>query len=127
MIYFPAEPGVHHYCLQSDENGCATCKGPGGIFVPGSSGFYTQLGNLPGDLPLLNVWPNPTGGVFQITLKYEPGQAIEIYTLSGRLVKRQLPWTSEASVDLHDQSNGVYIIKLSHLNRAPIYSKIVKE
>lgn len=57
----------------------------------------------------LNVWPNPTQGVFNIEI--EKATAIEVIDVQGRSVKLQEVRPEEAQIDLSGMSEGVYFMR----------------
>lgn len=64
---------------------------------------------------ILNVWPNPGTGVFQVLLPLSmEGQVhLEVMDLSGRIVLRSRATANggPAQLDLRDAADGVYVLK----------------
>lgn len=64
---------------------------------------------------LLNVFPNPTTGVFEVSLIQLASirnASIMIYDNTGRPVK-QIDWDGQRlNIDLSDQSKGIYLLKV---------------
>ena len=73
----------------------------------------------------INIFPNPTNGTFTIT-----GNGVEnvlIYNTVGQLVRAERAEGTEVqTIDLTDQSNGIYIIQIVTSN-GTLTKKIVKE
>lgn len=68
----------------------------------------------------IKVFPNPTTGIVQFS--YEP-QNVEIYNLSGSLLKRIPKLNKECSIDLSDFENGIYFIQF--IDKKQLYRKKV--
>jgi hypothetical protein len=75
------------------------------------------------------IFPNPTNGIVNVTLA--PGLnncTIEIYEVTGRLVKSTLINQSQSNIDLKDFANGLYTYKVKSAAKTVIKEgKIVKE
>lgn len=75
------------------------------------------------------IYPNPTNGLVNVTLA--PGLnncTIEIYDITGRLVKSTLINQSQSNIDLKDFANGLYTYKVKSAAKTVIKEgKIVKE
>lgn len=75
-----------------------------------------DVSDLPSSHPSIEVYPNPTTGVF--TIKGDFGNTevqCEIYTLLGTLVQvDRFPNQSEISMDLSNLENGIYFLKLTY-------------
>jgi hypothetical protein len=69
--------------------------------------FVTTIGNitLP-EIPSIQVYPNPSSGVFMISAKTN----IEVYNLVGELV---LTENNATSIDLTAATKGMYFVKLN--------------
>ncbi len=62
----------------------------------------------------LNIYPNPSKGVFMISSDEKvEGMMIEIYSPIGQLIYEAPMQDKEVSVDLSDQPNGVYLVKMN--------------
>lgn len=129
---------------------------PGGItgnpiaLAPSSSVTYTVLGNsggpctgsasisqvvspctgisqLSGMDPEFSVYPNPNSGEFTLTMATFENCSIEIYNTLGQLVRKNSITQNVVKIDLADEVNGVYYLRLI-INGSPVQkTKIVKE
>jgi hypothetical protein len=71
----------------------------------------------------INVYPNPSHGVFHISgLKQFESYSIEIYNSQGQLIIKKV--ITDPTLNLEDFGSGFYYLKLNH-NRQLITSKIV--
>jgi len=69
----------------------------------GTTNFYTKI-------PEINIYPNPTTGIFII--KGNGIQFIEIANISGQIVKQVSINNLQFTIDLSNQPKGIYIIKI---------------
>ena len=60
------------------------------------------------DVRLLKVYPNPSQGSVRVIMPQE-GE-VQVYNSVGKLIARQLLKTGESTLDLSDQSRGLYTI-----------------
>ena len=63
----------------------------------------------------VKIYPNPTRGILNIELvnsSEEIDRTIEIYSLEGKLVKREMMETSTKTLDLSNTKNGVYYLNI---------------
>ena len=73
----------------------------------------------------LNLFPNPTSGLFTIN-----GQVsrVEVYTITGQIVKSFENITSEEyQFDVNDLSSGVYLVKAIDSNNSSKTMKLIKQ
>lgn len=73
----------------------------------------------------LKFYPNPTTDYFNITSKAMI-QSVELYDISGRLVRTSLVNDFETQQDVTNLNNGVYILKIK-TEQGEITGKIVKK
>lgn len=67
------------------------------------------------EIPELNKWivvkPNPSKGIFKIEgLPVNQKSNIIVYTIDGRLIRKQICNTDNETIDLRDQISGVYLL-----------------
>ena len=61
------------------------------------------------------VWPNPTDGWLNVHMK--AGMVWQIFDVTGRLVHSGVSTTSQFNLDVRDQAQGEYILKLESSRR----------
>jgi hypothetical protein len=60
----------------------------------------------------LQIYPNPSKGLFNLSNPFEGKSFVEIYDLTGILLTKSELNSEYATVDLNDYSNGMYLLKL---------------
>ena len=73
----------------------------------------------------IRIYPNPTKDYINITSE-EIIQSIEIYDITGRLVKAELINRFEAQQNIDNLANGTYVLKIK-TDKTEVAKKIVKE
>ena len=76
----------------------------------------------------LEIFPNPSNGIYEIKLGNSVNQnlTVEIYSLAGNLVRRQeLSNVRSFSLDIHEESNGTYLMKINDGERVGVF-KLLK-
>lgn len=71
------------------------------------------------------VYPNPSSGIFTIEIENLENAVVEIYNISGQLVKHQMLKNNYEIIDINQQPNGLYLVKISS-NKQVITKRIVK-
>jgi len=61
----------------------------------------------------ISIYPNPNNGLFTISNTEGKSMKIEIYSVLGSLVYTSESENSIVPVDLHLQSNGIYVVKVT--------------
>ncbi len=76
----------------------------------------------------ISIYPNPTNGLFNINMgNYDGAINYTITTIDGRLVKQhQNISDNNITIDLTNESKGMYLIKIDDVNSSNVY-KIIKE
>jgi hypothetical protein len=74
----------------------------------------------------LNVYPNPTGGVFVIALPSDLSKNIEVSDVHGRLIFSKTTTDRQVEVNLRDFAAGVYYVSVNSDNATEVI-KIVKQ
>jgi uncharacterized protein (TIGR02145 family) len=64
---------------------------------------------------LIKVFPNPSNGVFTITLASDLAKnaTAEIFLMDGKMAIRQTIWNKSETIDLADYAKGIYILKIT--------------
>ncbi len=87
------------------------------------------LSNQNFELNNITIYPNPSNGIFQISLGNIQPTAIDVYDLTGKVIFSQKSVTIsdyEASLDLSNISQGVYFVKITADNQN-IVKRIIKK
>jgi uncharacterized protein (TIGR02145 family) len=63
----------------------------------------------------LSVFPNPSEGVFTITLasNLAKNATAEIFSMDGKMALRQTIWNKSGTIDMADYAKGIYILKIT--------------
>ena len=63
---------------------------------------------------MLNVYPNPSRGLFNVELKHTDIRSIKIYNIAGILVKEVSAEKniSNYQIDLSSESEGMYLVRI---------------
>jgi N-acetylneuraminic acid mutarotase len=64
---------------------------------------------------VLNIFPNPSEGIFTITLasNLAKNATAEIFTMDGKMALRQTIWNKSETIDLTNYAKGIYLLKLT--------------
>ncbi len=71
-----------------------------------------------------SVYPNPTQDLIQMTVV--PNSTIQLYDISGKLIKTEVALNSKVNWDLSALENGIYFVKAS-INGETVTEKIIKQ
>jgi hypothetical protein len=74
----------------------------------------------------LTVYPNPVRDVLHIKA-LSPIKSVEIYDMSGRLVKNEAQESSKYEISVNDMPQGIYVLKTIGLSGRALTSKIEKQ
>lgn len=77
------------------------------------------------ELTGINVFPNPTNGVFQISSDRTDVLFVEITDITGKVV-RNTTLSSMATVDMSDVASGVYTVTVSNATERSVHKVTVK-
>jgi len=73
----------------------------------------------------IGLFPNPTSNYFTIDA---PTSKVEIYSLTGQLVKSfKSNFNSESQFEVNDLNNGIYLVKVTDTNDREATLKLVKQ
>ncbi|HXD91711.1 MAG TPA: T9SS type A sorting domain-containing protein [Bacteroidia bacterium] len=74
----------------------------------------------------INIYPNPSGGVFSVAIVNEAEQSqIEVYNILGECIIRQTATSVNSQINLSSQPNGVYFIDIT-IDSTQYTRKIIK-
>ena len=76
--------------------------------------FPTSVVNAQKTENLISVFPNPSEGLFTITLESDLAKnaIAEIFTIDGKMALRQTIWNKSQTIDLAGYAKGIYILKI---------------
>lgn len=94
---------IGSYAVDVTKNGCTTRSTCFDVTTLGSSSF---------DMNALTVYPNPVVDILSIRYNEEI-TAINVYDLSGRLVKQITPNQTEVEVNMSELAAAMYIVKVN--------------
>lgn len=60
----------------------------------------------------LGVWPNPTTGIVHLSQHFAPGQELNVFDGSGRIVLSRVLGSRTSSVDIFDLVPGIYLVRV---------------
>jgi hypothetical protein len=69
------------------------------------------------------LYPNPANSYFSINKNVA---SIEIYTITGQLVKSYQDVTADSSINIEEMSKGIYMVKCIDENQASKTFKLIK-
>lgn len=72
----------------------------------------------------INIFPNPSKGIFQISMEEEKIELIKVYSLLGELKSE---FQNSNDIDISDFPKGVYFLEIITKNNERLINKILKE
>jgi hypothetical protein len=116
--------GVYTLTVKDMNNGCTSVTQKelfGGCITVGLINNKNKDSNV-------NLFPNPSNGIFNVRLeKANTPTILEIYTSQGTLIKKQTFTTEESILDLSSEEKGIYFIYLIRYENLIEVRKIIKE
>lgn len=74
----------------------------------------------------LSIYPNPSDGEFVIEVS-NTNTWIEVYNMLGELVLKQRNTLKRFAINLHNEANGMYLVKLITDDKEIAWRKIIKK
>jgi hypothetical protein len=74
-----------------------------------------------------SVYPNPTNGIVNISLKEGSLLKIELFSMTGKLLFKKNLNSETYTLDMSDYSSGLYHMKVFNQNNDIVNTKILKE
>lgn len=140
-LMYEFDPNYINHCSGGDPNcvsgvTCTTCNAssmPPDIIVHSNLVTFYDEAPFGIDNNIINLglelYPNPSNGLFNLALdtKVNSDTKVEIYNISGVLLKK-MNWNGEAMVlNLTDYSKGIYLLKVSNIKGIEYRKIIVKQ
>ena len=96
------------------EEDCTPCFNPCKEPIEDTCDIIIGIGVINPMPHLVQLYPNPTTGVLNIDLDMINTETdVSIYNVNGALISRFISQTGSAKVDMSDQANGVYMVKIT--------------
>ena len=92
-----------------------------GVFIDNFQGFILGL-NENTDNSFITIYPNPSDGIFHLTLKNET--EIEVYNIMGKAIYKTVTTNQAATINLGKEAKGIYFVKIVD-NGKIVYKKII--
>ncbi len=70
-----------------------------------------------------NIYPNPVKDLIHITIKESSSYFVEIISLAGQTIKKDIYESKTGSINISDLGEGFYILKLVNANNNKTYYK----
>jgi hypothetical protein len=120
QVFTPTEGGKYYVIVT--KKGCESQ--PSDTIKYSEAGINTITNNTS-----INVYPNPANDVVIINFKGYTGRKktiVELYNITGGLIKTQLIQSALTEVNISDLAEGVYIVKVTNDNGVAV-KRVVKE
>lgn len=86
-----------------------------------------SIPQLPGNVTdnSLQVYPNPSKGVFYLDTQKHNVKSWELFDLKGNIIKKHLQTENSGVIDITDLDNGIYLLRVLTSTKS-YYQKIIK-
>jgi uncharacterized repeat protein (TIGR03803 family) len=101
-------------------NGCTNTT----VFTQSVS-TCTGLNQISNSVSELNIYPNPFSN--KITIVSDRATTVQIFNVIGSLVFSSETESNKTEIDLSEQANGIYFVKISENNQVTKTGKIIKQ
>lgn len=90
--------------------------GPLSPGIPGACALNLSSNEIPNNTSIINAYPNPSNGVFTITMNQQNTQySISVFDYLGKQIdEEKLLNNNTIEIDLSNQPNGIYLIRLKN-------------
>ncbi|MCC7302625.1 MAG: T9SS type A sorting domain-containing protein [Bacteroidia bacterium] len=76
----------------------------------------------------ITIFPNPSGGEFNLKLPASSElKSVRVYNSVGELIQEQTAKEGVVSIDIRNQSNGLYFIQVVCGDKVLLFDKVLKE
>ena len=72
------------------------------------------------------IYPNPTSGVFNLTMSRLESVNIKIYNVYGECIHQQIRTSANQQIDLFSQPSGIYVVEVKGKDSS-YFAKVVKQ
>ena len=114
--YTPTQSGEYRVVLSNDI-GCVDTSECINVIVTGLEEALE---------PQVQVYPNPSTGVFEIKLPSPSNATLEVFDLQGKAILEKRFARDQSSIDLSDFSDGVYSIRITNSTESFTQKLILK-
>lgn len=115
------------YGLQKDKNNNLWMQTNGfGVDVYYKNEVPTGIKEPAANQAALLAYPNPTDGRFTVLNPTDKAATLTLYNITGQLIMQQTLTGTHTDIDLSEQPNGVYLVRLTAGNQVHT-SKLVKD
>jgi hypothetical protein len=123
-FYIPGAPGLYHYCMINNENGCSTTCIPTNVI--GSPSNYVGINEW--EQATLRLFPNPSQGLYTLIIKSGQKIKVEVYSSIGTLVSQKEADVEDiVIIDIREKQSGIYLLRLTDNYGKVQYLKLLKE
>ncbi|MDG1475660.1 MAG: T9SS type A sorting domain-containing protein [Vicingaceae bacterium] len=74
----------------------------------------------------LSIYPNPTKGLFEISLPDFSGTSVEVYSLVGQKIVDEKLTSNVTTIDLSNNESGIYLLKIRTLKGVNV-QRVIKQ
>ena len=74
----------------------------------------------------LSIIPNPSSGQFNVMLQNNDEKSIKVYDITGRLIEERKTTEQSFSINLNNQSKGVYLLQIETANGKAVQKLVLK-
>jgi hypothetical protein len=101
-----------------------------GSFIYSWNLLYGNIGILgSNDLiaPTVNLYPNPSNDLINISFGKDQLSKLELYDLTGKLIFNRNLNTNAYALDIANYPSGIYIVKLFNENNESVNKRVIKK
>ena len=117
--------GVYTISVTNSTNGCSTTSQMTVIDCINVTGINKNQNST----HAISIFPNPNTGILNIITSdlSKNNSTIEVYNVLGVLVKKENILTGAAALDIRDQANGIYIVRVLENDKTISTARIIKQ
>ncbi|MBK0401883.1 T9SS type A sorting domain-containing protein [Adhaeribacter sp. BT258] len=107
------------YTVVFTDNGCSSAISNAVNIT--NTGLADDLANLQ-----VAVFPNPSTGIFNVTLPENQTYKLLVTDLTGKVIQRQTVNNSKVQLDIHTAAKGIYLLRISGENGLAVRKLVVE-